>query len=226
MSQYAKSIVAAVAAVLIAGIQAWQVAVDGRPFRLIDGLPIIVAIVGAFLTYLVPEVPELEKAKTWVAGAFAILTALATFTTGHPADVTVLNLIVAGLGAAVTSYVPNLGAEIGAVTAGAAVVAKATAGQPVGPADITDVLRQVEQLDPAVAAKSAAAPPAVPAAVPAADPVADERAVVTAALAHLDQLDAADLATASTATIPAQAPGAEAPATQPLQPAVVAPAAG
>lgn len=108
MSQYAKSIAASVAAVLIAGVTAWQTVVGGAPFRLLDVLPIATAVVGAFFTYLVPEVPELTRAKSWIAGGFAVLTAVTTFASGHPADVTVLNLLIAGLGAVTTGYVPNL----------------------------------------------------------------------------------------------------------------------
>lgn len=212
MSQYAKAIVASVAAVLLAGIQAWQTVVDGSPFHLIMALPIAVAVFGAFLTYLVPEVPELARAKSWIAGSFAILTAIATFVSGHPADVTVLNVIVAVLGAVLTAYVPNLAPAAAAIGALGAAASDAAAGH-ASLADAADALTAVEQLDPAVAAK-AAAPVPTPAA-PSPDPLATERQVVVDALNRLDQLDHADAAAAVTSPIPAQ------PA-----PAVAAPAAG
>lgn len=204
MSQYAKSIVAAVAVVLLAGIQSWQTVVDGRPFHLLDVLPIAVAVTGAFLTYLVPEVPELAKAKSWIAGAFAILTAIATFVSGHPADVTVLNVLVAGLGAVLTAYVPNLETpEVAAALAVGTAAAHAAAGH-AQLADVTDALTAAVQLDPALAAKAADPAASLAAATPAGPgPLDVERQAVVDALARLDQLDAA-AATAPTVELPAQ----------------------
>lgn len=161
MSVYAKSVVAAVAAVLIAGVQAWQVTVGGQPFHLIDLLPVLTAAVGAFYTYLVPEVPELLRAKTWIAGGFAVLTALSTFVTGHPADVTVLNLLIAGLSAAVVHVVPNAAVLAALLPAAAdAVSGHADLGE------ITDALKQLEHEDAAAPSPdlTGTAPiPAVPA---------------------------------------------------------------
>lgn len=107
MSEYAKSLVAAVAAVLIATITAWQLVVDDG-FQLVDLLPVASAALGAVLTFVVPNVPELGTAKAWVHGALAIVTALSSFVTDHPAEVNVANLLVAGLGTLLVWYVPNL----------------------------------------------------------------------------------------------------------------------
>lgn len=106
MSSYAKAIVGGIAAVLIAGITAWQAAtVDG--FHLISLFPVATAVAGAVLTYVAPNVPELPTMKAWVSGAFAILTALSTAITGQSAKADVVTIAFAGLGALATWYVPN-----------------------------------------------------------------------------------------------------------------------
>lgn len=217
MSQYAKTLVAAVAAVLIAGVDAWQSVTAGAPFRPIDVLPIAVAVAGAVLTYVIPNVPELPAAKAVVSGVLAVLTAAATFATGHPADVTLLNLIVAGLGALLTWYVPNLPAPDVLLAVGKAAGDAATGHADL--ADVTAALSAAVQLDPTIAAQVAAAAPApvtapipaAPAPIPAAPapaaPVVDgQRAILVAGLAHLDALDAADAQTAELPAVPAAAP--------------------
>jgi hypothetical protein len=187
MSQYAKAIVAAVAAVLIAGIDAWQTVTAGAPFRLLDVLPIATAVAGAGLTLVAPNVPEAPTLKATVGGVLAVLTAVVTFATGHPADVTLLNLIVAGLGALLTWYVPNLDPEAGAVLALGAAAAHATVGH-LELDDVAAALRQLEQLDPTIVAATSATP-----VIPRpADPVEAQRQLITAGLARLDELDAAD----------------------------------
>jgi outer membrane lipoprotein SlyB len=66
VSAYAKSIVGALAAVLIAGINAWH-QVGGGMFRPITLIPVATAVAGAVLTYLVPNVPQLRYPPTWRA---------------------------------------------------------------------------------------------------------------------------------------------------------------
>jgi fluoride ion exporter CrcB/FEX len=107
VSAYAKSIVGALAAVLIAGINAWH-QVGGGMFRPITLIPVATAVAGAVLTYLVPNVPQLPWAKGAVAGVLGVLTALSTYLEGTPASVSVSSLIVVALGALATWYVPNL----------------------------------------------------------------------------------------------------------------------
>jgi fluoride ion exporter CrcB/FEX len=106
VTAYAKSIVGALAAVLIAGINAWHV--SGVGFRPITLIPVATAVAGAVLTYLVPNVPQLPWAKGAVAGVLGVLTALSTYLEGTPATVSVSSLIVVALGALATWYVPNL----------------------------------------------------------------------------------------------------------------------
>lgn len=152
MSAYAKSVVAAVAAVLIAGVTSWQAAAaDG--FRLVDLLPIGIAVASATLTYLVPNVPELPWAKAAVSGVLAVLTAVATVVTGHTAQVDVANLLIAGLGALLTWYVPNLGPsiDVGAATKSLMTrLVERTAPVPLSPAtgpEFVDELRNLERAD-------------------------------------------------------------------------------
>lgn len=106
MSAYAKSIVGAIAAVLVAGVTAWQAATsDG--FQLVDLLPVAIAVAGALLVYVVPNVPELPTAKAWVAGVLAVLTALSTGLTGLSGKADAVQVVFAVGSAFLTWYVPN-----------------------------------------------------------------------------------------------------------------------
>lgn len=175
MSNYAKTIVASVAAVLLAGVTSWQTISYGAPFRLVDALPIAVAVVSAVLVYLVPNVPELPWAKGGVSAILAVLTAASTALVGNNAHVDVAAAVVAGLSALATWYVPNLAPAVGAVAALGTAATHAAAGH-AQLSDVTDALQQLEQLDPAVAAKASAAP------------AVDERSDITEALAKLDSI--------------------------------------
>lgn len=211
MSAYAKTIVAAVAACLLAGVTSWQTIAAAAPFRPVDALPIACAVLGAVLVYVVPNVPELPAAKGIVSAVLAALTAVSTVLVGNNAHVDVAAAIVAGLGALATWYVPNLAPELGALGAAAGVAAKAAAGQPVDADDITDALRQLEQLDPAIAQADDHPAPA-----PA---VEDPATVAVLGPSVYDQLVADTAATqaAVTTVIPAQAaPVDPAPPTQPM----------
>lgn len=148
MSPYAKSIVGAVAAVLIAGITAWQTATsDG--FQLVDLLPVVIALAGALLTFVVPNVPELPAAKGVVAGALAVLTALSTGLTGLSAKADAVQVIFAVAGAFLTWYVPNLPAQnLMTAPADAAGVHQVTDVGAAPAADPTpEALTQLDELD-------------------------------------------------------------------------------
>lgn len=205
MSAYAKSIVGAVAAVLIAVITAWQAATtDG--FQLVDLVPIGIALAGAFLTYLAPNVPEAPTLKAWVAGTLAVLTALSTGLTGLSPKADAVQVVFAVAGAFLTWYVPNNPAQ-NLVTAHA---------DDAGVHTVTDVPPP----------EPAPQPEPAPAPAPAVNPSLD----AVQALKRLDELDAEDAATehsqmgeaaAPTLPIEAQAQAAAAQSTPPTpQPSV------
>lgn len=168
MSRNAKSVIAACAAVVITGIQAWQVATAGG-FRPVDLLPVATAVVGAVLTRVVPNVPELPAAKAWVAGALAVLTALSTFVGDHPSGVTAANLLTVAAGALLTWYVPEL-APSPPGPDGVPDISSLPKPPPDPPVEITDALRALDQHPAAVAAPEPPTAP-MPAVTPAPAPV-------------------------------------------------------
>jgi hypothetical protein len=114
MSAHAKSVMAALAAVIFAGITAWQSATaDG--FAWSDLIPIAVVVVGSVQTHVIPNVPELPWAKAVVAGSSAVLAGLATVVAADPSGVTVGKLITVGAGAFLVWFVPELEDDPGEV---------------------------------------------------------------------------------------------------------------
>lgn len=108
LTPYAKALVASLVAVAYAALLAWQAA-TGDGFQLLDVIPLGLAVVGAVLTYVVPNVPELPVAKVVVQGALSVLAALSTLLTEHPAGVDATALIVTAVGALLVYQVPNQG---------------------------------------------------------------------------------------------------------------------
>lgn len=109
MSAYAKSIVSALVAVLYATLVVYQSA-TGDGLQLLDLLPVLVALFGAVLTYVVPNVPQLPWAKAVVNGALTVLAALTQLTADGTSGVTLVAVLVSVVGALAVYQVPNRGA--------------------------------------------------------------------------------------------------------------------
>lgn len=149
MSQHAKSVIAAMAVVIVSGVQAWQLATVGG-FRAVDLLPVATVIVGAVLTRVVPNVPELPWAKTVVHGALAVLTALSTLVGSHPAGITAATLLTVAASTFLVWFVQEyLPAVPAAALAALSTAAAAAASGHADLGEITDALSQLQQLDPA-----------------------------------------------------------------------------
>lgn len=184
MSAHAKAVLASLAATVIVAVQAWQIFTVGG-FRPVDLLPIATAVVGALLTYVVPNVPELPWAKTVVHGAAAVLTALATFVGSHPSGVTIANVGTVAVFSFLVWYVPELGP----------LAAPLVEGRHADGQEITDALHALDS-QPAATWTRTDLPPLMPTTpLLQATPIADE------AQAALDS-------TAPLAAIPAQSPAA------------------
>lgn len=97
MSQHLKAIVAALIAVVYAGLLAWQAA-SGNGFQAVDLFPLTAAVGAAVLTYLVPEVPELRNAKAIVMGVLQAVAAVGVLyqNDGLAPNVTAVALAVLG----------------------------------------------------------------------------------------------------------------------------------
>lgn len=107
MSAHAKSVMAALAAVIFTGITAWQsVTADG--FAWSDLVPLAVVVVGSIQTHVIPNVPELPWAKAVVSGSSAVLAGIATVLSPDPAGVTVGKLVTVGAGAFLVWFVTEL----------------------------------------------------------------------------------------------------------------------
>lgn len=193
VSAYAKSIVGAVAAVLIAAITAWQSATsDG--FQLVDLIPVGIALAGALLTYVIPNVPELPAAKAWVSAVLAVLTALSTGLTGLSPKADAVQTVFALAGAFLTWYVPNLPAQNlvvapaddqGVHTVTDVPPAPAPPGPVVAPADPTPAaLAHLDALDAEDAATERSRMGEAAWTAPAAPTLPIEAEALTAAAAH------------------------------------------
>lgn len=196
MSQYAKSVIAAFAAVVFAGITAWQQIVGGGPFRPVDIIPLAVVIVGAVNTAVVPNVPELPWAKTVVHGSAAVLSALATVVAADPSGVTASKLLTVAASSLLVWFVPEFGGP-----------ALAPAG-PDGVPDITDALRSLDQPTPAVSVKDPTTGMPRPVGPPTTEiPVQTPRPATPAVLAaEPTPIADAALAAATTGSLPAIPP--------------------
>jgi hypothetical protein len=106
MSAYAKSIVSAIVAVLYATLVVYQ-SVTGDGLQLVDLLPVLIALFGALLTYVVPNVPQLPWAKAIVNGALTVLAALSQVFASGTSGVTLVAVLVSVAGALAVYQVPN-----------------------------------------------------------------------------------------------------------------------
>lgn len=107
MSQHAKALVAALVAVLYAGLTAWQDNVGGGHFHPVQLFPLTAAIGGAVLTYLVPNVPELPYAKAAVTGVLGAVAAVAVLFQDGGVTPNVVAVLLAVLGTVAVHQVPN-----------------------------------------------------------------------------------------------------------------------
>jgi len=106
MSTYAKSLIAALVAVAYAALLAWQAA-TGDGFQPVDVLPVIAALGGALLTYVVPNVPALPWAKTVVQATLGIVAALTQLFADGTSGIGLTAVAVTVLGALAVYRVPN-----------------------------------------------------------------------------------------------------------------------
>lgn len=162
MSAHAKTVIAALVAVVITALQAWPI-IQGGGFHLITALPVACAVVGAILTHVVPNVPELPWAKAVVSGALALLTALATFVGQHPSGITAGTLLTVAAGAFLVWFVPNLPPVVSVggsplLSHLAAVPAPSPAPAPARSSVVSEALRLLTT-DPAPAPVVVPAPP-------------------------------------------------------------------
>lgn len=111
MTAYRKAIVAALIAVLYAGLLAYQGAA-GDGLQPLDALPVLAAVLGAVLTYLVPNVPQLPWAKTAVNSALGVLAALSQVFADGTNGVSVTAVLVSVIGALLVYEVPNAAVDI------------------------------------------------------------------------------------------------------------------
>lgn len=117
MSTYAKALVASLVAVVYAGLTAWQAA-TGDGFQVLDLFPLGLAVAGAVLAYVVPNVPQLPAAKAVVQGVLSVLAALSTLVADNPAGVDATAVLVTIVGALLVYQVPTRGAVIEGETDG------------------------------------------------------------------------------------------------------------
>lgn len=116
LSRHAKAVVAAVVAVLYAGLLAWQTATGNNGFQPTDLFPVTAAVGAAILTWLVPILPEFPHAKTLVAGFLQAIAAVGVLyeNDGVAPNVAAVLLAVAGTVAVHTvtnSTAPTSGGE-------------------------------------------------------------------------------------------------------------------
>lgn len=115
LSPAAKSKLAAAAAVVMAGVTAWQLATsDG--FTWLDVVPVVAAVAGAAAVDLIPNSSGQPKAKAivhWSLSAVsAVASAVAALVASDPAGVTAVKLLVTGAGAFLVWYVPELASDV------------------------------------------------------------------------------------------------------------------
>lgn len=186
LSAAAKTKVAAVVAVLMAGATAWQIATrDG--FTWWDLIPVIAAAAGVATTDHVENTIGSPAAKAVVHGALSavsvVAASLAAVVGPEPSGVSITKLTVAALGTLAVWYTPELAAL--AVTPGPQTptpTAPAVAPSPLDGLEITDALHALDALGQQTPAPSPA--PAV--ASPAADVLAAAAAAEQAAAAGQD----------------------------------------
>ena len=162
----AKSIVAAVAAVVLTGITAWQAMTAGG-FRWLDIVPVVAAVLGAVQTDLIPNTAAQPVAKAIVHGGFAVASAAAAVIAADPTGVTAAKLLTVGAGALLVWFTPELDTKAGPLLAAVAPLAQPIAVQAAaGHLDARDILAALAELDaqatPIADAAQAAATAAIP----------------------------------------------------------------
>lgn len=113
LTPHAKAIIAAVFAVFMSGVTAYQ-AVDTGHFRPIDAVPVAVAVIAALQTKVVNNL-GLPWAKAAINLGAAVVTAVAVVT-ADPATVSVPKIAVAALGAFLVWFVPEAGPLVAQAT--------------------------------------------------------------------------------------------------------------
>lgn len=115
LSPAAKTNVAAVAAVVMAGVTAWQIATRGG-FTWWDLIPVTAAVLGVATTDHVDNTIGSPKAKAVVHGALSLLAAVSASVAAvagpEPSGVSATKLAVAALGTLAVWYVPELAAPV------------------------------------------------------------------------------------------------------------------
>lgn len=159
LSPNAKRNVAAVAAVVMAGVTAYQATVRGGHFTWWDLIPILAAVFGVATTARVDNTISSPAAKAVVHGALsalaAVTAALAAVVGSEPSGVSLAKLAVAGLGTLAVWAYPELQTGPGAPLA---------ADVATGHLSERDILAALAELDQPT-------PTPMPAAVPAPAPV-------------------------------------------------------
>lgn len=115
LSPAAKTKIAALFAVVVAGITAWQgVTRDG--FTWLDVIPVIGVVTGAIAAKLIPNTPGQPVAKAIVHGALSAVSAAAAVVSAYvasdPTGVTAVKLLFIGAGAVLVWYVPELAPDV------------------------------------------------------------------------------------------------------------------
>lgn len=107
LSPYRKAVIAAIVAVVYAGLVAWHANSDGHGFHWVDAFPIVAAVGGAILTYLVPLSEDAPHLKTLVTGVLQGVAAVSVLFQNDGVAHNLLAVLVAALGTVTVHQVRN-----------------------------------------------------------------------------------------------------------------------
>lgn len=143
----AKSVVAAVAATVLAGITAWQTySRDG--FTWADVAPVAVAVLGVIGTDLIPNTGNQPVAKAIVHGALAVASAVTTVIAADPSGYTAAKLLTVAAGAFLVWFVPELAPAVKVIEGEVAADVSASMGPDLPAAPVVPAPRDLSETQP------------------------------------------------------------------------------